>query len=355
MNTEEDKVQYPYRIFISFSHGDEKIADKVRLHLTTIGAKPMSDQNLDPGLSFTEEIKKYISYAHIFIPILTESGSTRPWVHQEIGFALGMGIPILPLAIGSLPEGLTHQIHAISLSVDLGNIADRVTTYALQNVMERASEIGTPNYQCAEKLDDRTNLLIKYAKEVFYLKDSGKVRIKAAFSSFTIPINHPSNPIWIVREGQYKATEEKRKLLMNERLVLEKHVQQRGCDLILEPFHTKRHDYSTRKIRWEILIKFLESFDDDHIRIAFLPGSIDSNLTMVGDFFLAEAVVPYYGASYHLTTFTKHGPTVLRRVQDFDLEMEDLLEQNNLKGLSSRQAAIDRLKKEIAELNQNKD
>jgi hypothetical protein len=344
---EIDKVHYPYRVFISFSHGDEEIADKVRKHLTDIGARPMSDHNLDPGFYFTEEIKKYISYAHIFIPILTESGSSRPWVHQEIGYALGIGIPILPLAIGSLPDGLTHQIQAISLSKDLGNLADRVTANSLENVMERASEIGNPNYQCAEKLDDRTNLLIKYSKEIFNLKDAGKVRIKAAFSSFTIPKNHPNNPIWNIREGKYKATEDKRKLLLNERKVLEKHVQQKGCDLILEPFQTKRHDATLKKIRWEILIKFLESFDDEHIRIVFHPGKIDSNLTMVGDFFFAEAVVPFYGASYQLTTFTKHGPTVLQRVNDFELEMEDLLERNGLKEVSSRQTAIDRLNKEI--------
>ena len=71
---------------------------------------------------------------------------------------------------------------------------------------------------------------------------------------------------------------------------------------------------------------------------------------MVGDFFLAEAVVPYFGAGYHLTIFTNHGPTVLRRIQDFDEEIEDLLQQQDLKGKSSRLHVIERFKEEISKL-----
>ncbi len=41
--------------------------------------------------------------------------------------------------------------------------------------------------------------------------------------------------------------------------------------------------------------------------------------------------------------FTRHGPTVIDRVTEFDNELEDLLKMTDLKGKSSRCFAIDHL------------
>ena len=78
------QAKYPYRVFVSYSHGDKEIAYRIRERIRAIGAIPMSDLNLDPGFYFYDEIKRHITYAHIFIPILTPSGSDemRGQFHQ---------------------------------------------------------------------------------------------------------------------------------------------------------------------------------------------------------------------------------------------------------------------------------
>lgn len=342
------KVKYPYRVFISFSHGDEEIVRQIREHIGTLGARPMSDHNLDPGVNFTEEIKRYISFAHIFMPVLTVSGSRRPWVHQEIGYAMGLGIPILPVAVGALPDGLAQQIQAISLLADVSNLSLKITSDILDNVIERAAELSVPNYHFTERLNERSTKIAHLSRDVIQLKDFGKVRMRAPFSSFSIPVAHPNNPRWEIYDGIQKFSTETRKLLSTEREVLERHARERGCDLILDPLPHCFADDSMRRIRIEILMDFLESMDDDSVRVVFCTGNVHSNFISVGDYFFAEAAVSKHWANVNLTTFTKHGPTVLQRIKDFDSEIGDLLEQSNLLNRPSRTVAIDRLFKDIS-------
>ncbi len=65
----EAKIMKSYRVFVSYSHENKDEAEKVRKHLKNIGTTSMSDHNLAPGMSFTDEIKRYIAYSHLFIPI----------------------------------------------------------------------------------------------------------------------------------------------------------------------------------------------------------------------------------------------------------------------------------------------
>ena len=100
---------YPYRVFICYSRRDGSLEKKLRDYLKKIGAEPMSDVDIPSGVPFPEEIRTKIGYAHVFIPLLTEESSRRPWVNQEIGYATALGVPRIPLALGKLPEGMIDR------------------------------------------------------------------------------------------------------------------------------------------------------------------------------------------------------------------------------------------------------
>lgn len=350
-----------YRIFVSYSHENKAEADIVRNYLESkdMGQKLMSDHNLTPGMPFTDEIKRYIAYSHLFIPIVTEKSSTRPWVHQEIGYAMGLGIPVLPLAIGQLPEGMTHSIHAVTVKNDLSDLKDRLTPEVLEQIVDRADEVSTATSQCAQSLIDRTRMIVQYARDVRYFGEAGHVRIRAAFSSFTMPREHASHPIWDLRDGDRHRCKEERSQLRREREILETHARSAGCSLILEPKAVKGHSPESTAVRLEILVDFLKSMEevDDKVKVAFQQeGKIDQNLIMIGDWFLAEAIVPLQGNSYQLTMFTRHGPTVVDRVAEFDCELEGLLDpkMTDLQGKSSRAYAIEHLQELITDIRKSK-
>ena len=86
-----------YRIFISYSHEDRRLARILANILEENGLIPMWDENFTWGHGFPEQIKNFISHAHVFVPIVTKASSKRGWVHQEIGYARALNIPILPI------------------------------------------------------------------------------------------------------------------------------------------------------------------------------------------------------------------------------------------------------------------
>jgi hypothetical protein len=71
---------------------------------------------------------------------------------------------------------------------------------------------------------------------------------------------------------------------------------------------------------------------------------------MVGDWFLAEAVAATVGTGYRQTVFTRHAPTVRSRLESFDQEFSELLEESDVDPSSSKDAAIDLLKDRMARL-----
>ncbi|MEX2215133.1 MAG: toll/interleukin-1 receptor domain-containing protein [Phycisphaeraceae bacterium] len=341
---------YPFRVFISYSHADSPLADRIRFHIAQLGASPMADVEFVPGVSFTDEIMDRIAHAHVFVPILTESASQRLWVHQEIGYAMGSRVPILPLAVGSLPEGLVEKLHALTLSPDLSDLETRFTSRRFDDVIRRGrNEVG-PVYEAAGSADQRTDLLVRYSQGALRY-GHGRVKQMSAFTSFSIPDQRHTSTIWDDREGPTRHSEHVRRQLRQERQLLEQHARQKGCDLIIKPgVRALNCGPKGTLTRLQLLREFLASMSDELCNVAIHHDPLHGNLTIVDDWFVADAVVPYGGVGYLKTMFTRHAPTVLDHVAEFDQLMKDLLAETPLDGRSSRLVAIEQLDREIESL-----
>jgi TIR domain len=104
-----------YRVFISYSHDETKLAQRIAAYLHGNGMLSLWDKDIAPGSGFHDEIKKFINYSHVFLPIITESSSARGWVHQEIGYAMALNIPVLPVTVGRPPGEMLSGLQAIRL------------------------------------------------------------------------------------------------------------------------------------------------------------------------------------------------------------------------------------------------
>ena len=333
-----------YRVFVTYSHAEKDKAQRVREHLRKMNVWPMSDEEILGGAHFTDEIKCKIAYAHILVPILTEESSRHPWVHQEVGYALGMDVPILPLALGTLPEGLTHELHAVVVRPDLSDLEERLTRRALDAVIRRAREKGAASYECAADVDQREKMLVGYANDVYEIGGPQPVCQRMVLGSFSLPNRSHDHPVWDRIDGSGEARSVAlRSLLRQEREAMEKHAREAGCDLIIDPHvpYGERGPHAKRA-RLETLVEFLDGMPDDKVRVAINRGHIDGSLFIIGDWFVSEAVIPRHdvGGGYRLTMFTRHAPTVLQRVDQFNRELGDYL----LPGPSSRLAAIETIR-----------
>ncbi|MDQ0290513.1 toll/interleukin-1 receptor domain-containing protein [Oligosphaera ethanolica] len=343
---------HQYRVFVSYTHTaeDQLLMDAVVNRLHAIGASPLFDQNLKPGDKFSDEIRRFIAHAHVFMPILTKEAASRPWVHQEIGYAMGLSIPIFPLAFGSLPDGLATQLQALTLET-VAEIEDKLTPEYIEYRAASKTSPGDSVFQCAQSLSDRTRLLVEYASDVEKLNQYGMIRQRSAFGSFSIPDKRPGASVWKDREDGHERSLEERQSLRDERQIMERHARSAGCRLIIDPEAVKSHGADATITRIKTLIDVLSSMPDDHVEVVFAKGEIQTGLVIVGDWFLADAVVPLYGQNYQKTVFTRHGPSVIKAVKLFDQDFDDIKREA---GTASRSDAIKHLEMLITRLSSAK-
>ena len=94
--------------------------------------------------------------------------------------------------------------------------------------------------------------------------------------------------------------------MKEERKILEKHARQEGCGLIIDP-HIKYEQYDKEAvwIRLKSLPEFVESMPVRLINIAVSKDvPLSGNLTIVGNWFLAESVSSKPGIGNQQTIFT---------------------------------------------------
>lgn len=339
---------YPYRVFVSYSHEDAETARQVVRHLKLIRQRPIWDKDIAVGTPFTDQIKNGIAFAHAFIPIVTESSNRRPWVHQEIGYSMGVGVPTLPLAIGALPRGIIQGLHALVIKHDLSDLKKLLTIETIDHVVNEARDQSYAIFACAALPEERAAMLADYAEKVLDLRQYGKVRQCGALSSFCIPTEQVTNPVWDKREGKFFRTPFARGLQQKERLALEKHAQKCGCDLIISPsISFRQYGPGVRKARLETLRSFLAKMPDDKVRVVIQEEISSQNLLIIGDWFVAESISPRPTVGYFQTVATRHAPTVLNRVAEFDVKFEELLRKFIPNGGSSRKKAIAEIDKII--------
>ena len=103
---------YPYRVFVSYAREDTGDALKLVAKLKELRLQPVWDRKNRIGWPFVNEIQNQIAHSHLFIPLITPGSVDSSWVNNEIGYAMGRSIPVLPLGMGALPEGMPAGIEA---------------------------------------------------------------------------------------------------------------------------------------------------------------------------------------------------------------------------------------------------
>ncbi len=87
-----------YKIFISHSARDQGLVINLANILRRFGIKVfVAEWYLAPGERIDKKVFQQIDKSDSIIVLLTRDGLRSKWVHQEIGYALKAGKPIIPL------------------------------------------------------------------------------------------------------------------------------------------------------------------------------------------------------------------------------------------------------------------
>jgi hypothetical protein len=339
-------MQEKIRVFISYSHQDKELVNRLDNYLETeCEINVIWDKNLAAGSGFHEQIRDSIASAHIFMPLITKESSQRGWVHQEIGYAMALNIPVLPVTTENLdPGGMLQMIHAVKIDEKVENLSQFFNKRTFEILIMNTS--SAPIFLCAHLPEERTRMITEYSDKISNIDEHGIVRQKGGLSSFHIPDDCIQKPIWSERYYPEIKSEYHKRLQRHERLALEKHAKTAGYKLIISPeYAINGRDDRAIVARLETLITFLEKSDSETSVVAILDIEASrESLTIVGDWFLAESVSFRKSDGFTNTFFTRDTFEIGRRTEDFECELHELLEQKQWTAENSKENAIVELK-----------
>lgn len=342
------------RAFISYSHNDRAIVAAVRATLQNCGLETTSDAELRPGQGFTEQIQGSITHAHVFVPILTPRSHERGWVHQEIGFAVALRVPCVPVCIGKLPEGMIAMSHAITVGEDLSGLEDGIRRVDFGNLIEQAGRNWAPPAHVADEPQERSETIERYSNAAFYARGGCHVRVAGGFSSFSLPDEEPNHVTWRAAYGNSPRGAHAYGLLRREHNALKRHVATGGLSMILDlgrDLDSERGTGVTRT-RLCVLREFLTSAQVPHAmsRILAVREHPPDLMLSVGDWFFARSRAARVATGVVHTTFTTHAPTVSRCIAEFDRNVESLMRSQGTRPDQSYAYALAQIDERIREL-----
>lgn len=339
------------RIFISYSHTDEELVSRLVQVPEDWNIEFIWDKKLVAGFGFHDQIKTLIASSHIFMPIITEESSKRGWVHQEIGFAIAMNIPVLPVATANMDTNGMHQIlQALVIPANAQSLESYVSKHTFSRLLSTVET--SPLFSCAHVPEERTRMITEYANKVSGMDRSGIVRQKGGLSSFHIPDVNTSSNTWAERYIGHPVSDFHKKNQLKERQALSRHAEKEGCMLIINPNYTlQRHNPRASVSRLKELVSFLTN---DKIKVVVaIDESLNDNesLTILGNWFVAESVSFKEGDGFTNTFFTRDAAEIARRIDDFDYQLGCLLSTAGWTKEESRERTIDYLKELVDELS----
>ncbi|MHC1695687.1 MAG: toll/interleukin-1 receptor domain-containing protein [Eubacteriales bacterium] len=339
-----------YRVFISYSRKDIDNVQKIAKILEQKNLTPIWDKNFLYGQKFPEMIQNYIAHAHVFLPVITAESSRRGWVHQEIGYAMALHVPIMPISIGELPGEMISQFHAITLDDKLTGIDDLLTYESIKSLIENEYNPLNSTYCCTELAEDRAVLMVKLANDVIRMGQSACIRQKGGLSSYHIPNLPINDQRWGDRYNNGVQNNDNHcRNQLAERKILERHARESGCKLIVNT-DLIINNYVKRAAveRLQTFLEFIEDMPDDKIDIAFNKNlDFNETITLVGDWFSCEAFSRTLTQGFKQAIFTRYAPGMRSKIECFDSEMDYLLKKEGIKAGESREPAIKKIKEVI--------
>ncbi len=108
-----------YRVFLSHKSEFKKEASVLRDKLRIYGVSAfVAHEDIHPTEAWQDEIENALKSMDALVALVTEDFHDSSWTDQEVGFALGRGVPAIALRLGCDPYGFIGRFQALSCKDD---------------------------------------------------------------------------------------------------------------------------------------------------------------------------------------------------------------------------------------------
>jgi TIR domain len=104
-----------FRLFLSHVSAHKTAVSKLKLELQQRGISAfVAHEDITPSLDWQNEIELALRSMHALAALLTLDFHPSSWTDQEVGFALGKGVLVVPVRLGSNPYGFIGKVQGLS-------------------------------------------------------------------------------------------------------------------------------------------------------------------------------------------------------------------------------------------------
>lgn len=129
------------RAFISHVSDHREFAHRLKAALGRYDiAAFVAHDDIQPMQEWESEIVRALDSMDLLVALITPEFGNSDWTDQEVGFALGRKVLVLPVGAGKNPYGLLSKYQAIPANVEVAEIATEIFKSALgtSDLAERA-------------------------------------------------------------------------------------------------------------------------------------------------------------------------------------------------------------------------
>lgn len=108
-----------YRVFLSHKAEVKQEAAQLKERIELFGVSAfVAHTDIHPTKEWQDEIENALASMDAFVAILTEGFHDSLWTDQEVGYALGRGVPMIAVKLGLAPYGFIGRFQALSCTWD---------------------------------------------------------------------------------------------------------------------------------------------------------------------------------------------------------------------------------------------
>jgi hypothetical protein len=110
-------ARFPYKVFLSYSHEDKQLRNKVKDALIENGLSVWTDELIKDGSKWKEQIDNAINKTSAFVVIITRNSLVSDEVKHEIQLAAALAHPRYLVLCGSVePTDLPDELKQIQVT-----------------------------------------------------------------------------------------------------------------------------------------------------------------------------------------------------------------------------------------------
>lgn len=102
------------RVFLSHRAEEKRMATGLKTEIENLGASAfVAHEDIEPTKEWQTEIERALGTMDVLVAMVTEGFHASHWANQEIGVAIGRGIPVISIRLGEDPAGFIAKHQAL--------------------------------------------------------------------------------------------------------------------------------------------------------------------------------------------------------------------------------------------------